>query len=137
MNKTSIEFPAQLYCICPGTFKTWRIYAILAASSLCDSAASMAERQCSQTVAAWSLCTWWNDIEEIFEVIHPHFGQAPVVLVDDLARSSGEAVWGRLPENMAHVWARYDFQRAAALPDLQLHEDKLLLYRMWQEGTNK
>lgn len=87
----------------------------------------MAERF-SQTEAVSSLRTWWYNIEEVFEIIHPDFGQAPVVLVDDLARSSREAVWGGLPENMAHMGTCYNFQRATTLPDLQTHKDKLNLY---------
>lgn len=73
------------------------------------------------------LCTWWYDVEEIFEIIHPHFSQAPVVLVDDLARSSGEAVRGGLAENVSHMGTRYDFQRATALPHLQTHNKTNLL----------
>lgn len=77
------------------------------------------------------LCTWRYDIEEFLEIIHPDFSQAPVVLVDYLARSSREAVWGGLPENMAHVWACYNFQHAAALPDLQTRTDNADLYSVW------
>lgn len=63
--------------------------------------------------------TWGYDVEEIFEVIHPDFRQPPIVLVDDLARSAREAVRSGLPENVADVRTRDDFQRAATLPDLQ------------------
>lgn len=63
--------------------------------------------------------TWWNDIEEVFEFIHPDLSQAPVVLVDDLAGSPGKAVRGGLPEHMANVRAGDDLQRATALPDLR------------------
>lgn len=73
------------------------------------------------------LCTWWYDVEEIFEIIHPHFSQTPVVLVDDLACSSGEAVRGGLAENVSHVGTRYDFQRATALPHLQTNNKINLL----------
>lgn len=54
-------------------------------------------------VHATGVRTWRDDVEEIFEVVHPHLCQAPVVLVNDLARSSGEAVRGGLPEHVAHV----------------------------------
>lgn len=119
MNKTSVEFWTELY-IFPETFKTRRTQAVLVVNMwFCYS---------EERTVAPQLCTWWYDVEEIFEIVHPDFSQAPVVLVDDLARSSGEAVWGGLPENMAHVRTCYNFQRATALPDLQTHTDNVDLY---------
>lgn len=67
------------------------------------------------------LCTWWDNIEEIFEIVHPDFSQTPVVFVDDLACSSREAVRGGLAENMSHVGTCHNLQRAPALPDLWTH----------------
>lgn len=62
--------------------------------------------------------TWRDNIEEILKIIHPDFSQTSVVLVDDLARSSGETVWSGLPEDVTHVRAGYNFQGATALPNL-------------------
>lgn len=47
--------------------------------------------------------TWRYDVEEIFELVHPNFSQPSVVLVDDLTRSSREAVGGGFAENVPHV----------------------------------
>lgn len=69
-------------------------------------------------------CTWRYDIEEIFKFIHPHFGQTPVVLVDDLARASRETVRGGFTENVAHVGTGHYFQGATTLPDLQMGKNK-------------
>lgn len=49
--------------------------------------------------------TWWDDVEEIFELIHPDFSQSSVVLVDHLTSSTREAVWCGLPEHMSDMRA--------------------------------
>lgn len=62
-----------------------------------------------------------NNVEEVFEFVHPDFGQAPVVFVDDLARSSRKRVGRGFSEHVAHVGAGDDLQGAPALPDLRAH----------------
>ena len=62
--------------------------------------------------------TWGDDVEEVFERIHPNFRQAPVVLVDNLSGSARKSVRRRFAEDVAHVRTRHNEQSAAALPDL-------------------
>lgn len=60
-----------------------------------------------------------DDVEKVFELIHPDFRQASVVFVDDLSRPSRKRVGRGLSEHVAHVRARDDLQSPAALPNLQ------------------
>lgn len=60
-----------------------------------------------------------DDVEKVFELIHPDFRQASVVFVDDLSRPSGKRVGRGLSEHVAHVRARDDLQSPAALPNLR------------------
>ena len=62
--------------------------------------------------------TWVDDVEEVLVRIHPHFGQSPVVLVDDLTSPAGESVRSSLAEHVTNVRARDNEKGAAALPDL-------------------
>ena len=52
--------------------------------------------------------TWINFIIELPPLVHPHLGEAGIVVVDDLACAARERVRRGLAEHMAHMGARYD-----------------------------
>lgn len=77
------------------------------------------DRQSPAPPAPPAPLTGRNDIKEVFELVHPDFRQAPVVFVDDLSCPPRKGVGRGLPEDVAHVRARDDLQRAPALPNLR------------------
>lgn len=73
---------------------------------------------CKHTHTNTHKLTRGDDVEKVFKFIHPDFGQASVVFVDDLSRPPRERVGCGLSEHVAHVGACDDLQRPAALPNL-------------------
>lgn len=53
--------------------------------------------------------------------VHPHDGGSRQILVEHLAHSAGERVRRALPEQMADVRTRHDFDLTAALPQPKGH----------------
>lgn len=82
----------------------------------------------THTQLLWAVqLTRRDDVEEVFKFIHPHFGQTPVVFVDDLPRSSRKRVGCCLSEHVTHMRAGDDLQGPPTLPDLQREEEKSLV----------
>jgi hypothetical protein len=62
--------------------------------------------------------TWINVVIEVLPLVQPDLREPRIVVVDYLAGTAREGIWGGLTEYVADMRARRDFQRPTTHPYL-------------------